>query len=78
MVKVEYGIVRHMLKLQLIVLRYVKALLVVVITAVATYACAGAVNDQVAISAADERWISGTMLLWAPTILFVVSSPAPV
>ena len=74
-VKVEYGIVRHMLKLQLIVLRYVKALLVVVITAVATYACAGAVNDQVAISAADERWISGTMLLWAPTILFVVSSP---
>lgn len=74
-VKVEYGIVRHMLKLQLIVLRYVKALLVVVVTAGATFACAGAVNEQIAISAADERWIAGTMLLWAPTVLLVVSSP---
>ena len=74
-VKVEYGIVRHMLKLQLIVLRYVKALLVVVVTAGATYACAGAVNEQLSISAADERWIAGTMLLWAPTVLLVVSSP---
>jgi hypothetical protein len=59
-VKVEYGIVRHMLKLQLIVLRW---LLWCGATAVA-YACAGA-NDQVR-SAATAR-ISGTMLL-TPTI----------
>lgn len=74
-VKVEHGIVRHMLKLQMIVLRYVKALLVVVVTAGATYACAGAVNGQSSIAAADERWIAGTLLLWAPTVLVVVSSP---
>lgn len=74
-VKVEYGIVRHMLKLQMIVLRYVKALLVVVVTAGATFACAGAVNTKITISAADERWIAGTLLLWAPTVLLVVSSP---
>ena len=64
-----------MLRLQVIVLRYVKALLVVVVTAVATFACAAAVNGQVSIGAADERWIAGTMALWAPVVLLVVSSP---
>lgn len=74
-VKVEYGIVRHMLRLQVIVLRYVKALLVVVLTTVAVFGCAAAVNEQLTISAADERWIAGMMLLWAPAVLLVVSSP---
>jgi hypothetical protein len=74
-VKVEYGIVRHMLRLQVIVLRYVKALLVVVLTTVAVFGCAAAVNEQLTISAADERWIAGVMLLWAPAVLLVVSSP---
>lgn len=73
--KIEYGIVRHMLRLQVIVLRYVKALLVIVVTAVATFACAAAVNGQARIGAADERWIAGTMALWAPIVLLVVSSP---
>ncbi|MDO8364280.1 MAG: hypothetical protein Q7V88_15420 [Actinomycetota bacterium] len=73
--KVEYGIVRHMLRLQVIVLRYVKALLVIVVTALAAFAAAAAVNGQATISAADERWIAGAMLLWAPAVLIVVSSP---
>lgn len=73
--KVEYGIVRHMLRLQVIVLRYVKALLVIVVTALASFASAAAVNGQAVISAADERWIAGTMVLWAPVVLIVVSSP---
>lgn len=73
--KIEYGIVRHMLRLQVIVLRYVKALLVIVITALVAFACAAAVNGQPRITAADERWIAGAMLLWAPGVLIVVSSP---
>ncbi|HAP75902.1 MAG TPA: hypothetical protein DCR14_07440 [Acidimicrobiaceae bacterium] len=73
--KIEYGMVRHMLRLQVIVLRYVKALLVIVVTALAAFAAAAAVNGQARISAADERWIAGTMLLWAPIVLIVVSSP---
>lgn len=73
--KVEYGIVRHMLRLQVIVLRYVKALLVVVVTAVAAFACAAAVNGRDTITAGDERWIAGAMVLWAPIVLTVVSSP---
>jgi hypothetical protein len=73
--KIEYGIVRHMLRLQVIVLRYVKALLVIVVTALASFACAAAVNGQARIAAADERWIAGAMALWAPVVLLVVSSP---
>jgi hypothetical protein len=73
--KIEYGIVRHMLRLQVIVLRYVKALLVIVVSAFATFACAAAVNGQARIGAGDERWIAGAMALWAPVVLLVVSSP---
>ncbi len=36
--KVEYGIVRHAIRLQVIVLRYVKALLVIVATSLASFA----------------------------------------
>lgn len=74
-VKIEYGIVRHMLRLQVIVLRYVKALLVIVVTALTAFAAAAAVNGHDTISGADERWIAGAMLLWAPVVMIVVSSP---
>lgn len=76
--KIEYGIVRHMLRLQVIVLRYVKALLVVVVTAIATFACAAAVSAvsaQSHITVADQRWVSGVLQIWAPMVLLVVSSP---
>jgi hypothetical protein len=73
--KVEYGMVRHMLRLQVIVLRYVKALLVIVVTSMSAFAAAAAVNGDMRITAADERWIAGTMLIWAPVVLIVVSSP---
>jgi hypothetical protein len=73
--KVEYGMVRHMLRLQVIVLRYVKALLVVVVTSLAAFAAAAAVNGQARLTAADERWIAGTLLLWSPIVVLTVSSP---
>jgi hypothetical protein len=76
--KIEYGIVRHMLRLQIIVLRYVKALLVVVATAIATFACAAAVSAvsaQSHITVADQRWVSGVLQVWAPVVLIVVSAP---
>jgi len=73
--KVEYGIVRHAIRLQVIVLRYVKALLVIVVTSLASFASAAAVNDQAAIAAADERWIAGVLLVWAPVVLLVVGAP---
>lgn len=74
-VKVEHGMVRHMLRLQVIVLRYVKALMVIVVTAIASFACAAAVSGDAVLTAADQRWIAGSMLLWAPTVLFAVAAP---
>lgn len=73
--KVEYGIVRHAIRLQVIVLRYVKALLVIVATALASFACAAAVSDHARIGAADERWLAGVLLVWAPVVVLVVGAP---
>jgi hypothetical protein len=64
-----------MLRLQVIDLRYVKALLVIVLTAIAAFASAAAVNGETTVSAADQRWIAATFLIWAPAVLIVVSSP---
>ena len=74
-IKVEYGMVRHMQRIQVVVLRYVKALMVIVVTALASFATSAAVNGQARVSVPSERWIAGTMLLWAPLALIVVASP---
>jgi hypothetical protein len=73
--KIEAGMVRHMLRLQVIVLRYVKALLVIVVTALAAFSSAAAVNGKGSITAGDQRWIAATMAIWAPAVLLVVSAP---
>jgi hypothetical protein len=67
--------VRHMLRLQVIVLRYVKALMVIVVTAIASFACAAAVSSDSVLTGADQRWIAGAMLFWAPVVLFAVAAP---
>ena len=49
--------------------------LVIVVTALAAFASAAAVNGKGSITAADQRWIAATMAIWAPAVLLVVSSP---
>jgi hypothetical protein len=73
--KVEYGIVRHVIRLQVIVLRYVKALLVIVATSLATFAAAAAVPSSGPLTAADQRWIAGVLVVWAPGVMVVVTAP---
>jgi hypothetical protein len=74
-VKIEHGMARHMLRLQVVVLRYVKALLVVVITLPASFVAATAANDPTGLTAADQRWIAVAMAVWAPVTILVVTSP---
>jgi len=74
-VKVEYGMARHMLRLQVVVLRYVKALLVVVITVPASFVAAAAATDPTGLTASDQRWIAATMAIWAPITILVATSP---
>jgi hypothetical protein len=73
--KMEYGIVRHVNRVQVIVLRYVKALLLIVVTSLAAFASAAALSSGTAATAADERWVAGTLLLWAPAAMMVVAAP---
>lgn len=74
-IKVEFGMTRHMLRLQVVVLRYVKALLTIVVTMLATFVTATAVNDPAGLREADQRWIAGTMAIWAPVVVIVVTAP---
>jgi hypothetical protein len=73
--KVEFGMVRHMLRIQVIVLRYVKALLVVLTTVLAAFVMAAAVQGPTPIDASTERWVAATMALWAPAVVIAASSP---
>jgi hypothetical protein len=73
--KVEYGIVRHAIRLQVIILRYVKALLMIVATALASYASAAVLSSERTVSAADERWIAAVLLVWAPVVVLVAAAP---
>lgn len=73
--KVEYGMARHVIRIQIIVLRYIKALLVVLTTAVSTFVMAAVVEASPGVDTSAERWIVATLALWAPAVLFVSSAP---
>lgn len=73
--KVEYGMARHVLRVEVIVLRYIKALLVVLTTTLATFVMAAVVESSPQVGLSAERWITGALVLWAPAVLFVSSAP---
>jgi hypothetical protein len=73
--KIEYGMARHVTKVQVIVLRYIKALLVVLTTTISTFVMAAAVETGPSVDESAERWIVTALVLWAPAVVFVTSSP---
>lgn len=76
--KVEYGMARHVLKLRGLVLRYVKALLALLTTALAVYSADAVVANVVAgadVSAGGSAWLAGIILVWAPVVVLAVTSP---
>lgn len=78
--KVEHGMARHVLRTQAIVLRYVKALLALLTTAFATFAAAGVIEhkglgDGLGVGAGQEVWLSAILLIWAPVVIFAVTTP---
>lgn len=73
--KVEYGMARHVLRVEVIVLRYIKALLVVLTTTLATFVMAAVVERSPTVGESSERWIAASLVLWAPAVLFVSSAP---
>jgi len=77
--KVEAGMARHLLRLQTIVLRYVKALLVFVVTAVVVFAAAAVVGPSATsggpISISQVMALCALVAVWAPVIAAVTATP---
>ena len=74
--KVELGMARHVLKLRVLVLRYVKALLAVLTSAAAIYA-ADAVVERLDghPSPAIAAGLAAIGLIWAPAVVLAVTAP---
>lgn len=76
--KIEYGMARHVLRLQGIVLRYVKTLLALLTSAIAIYAGDAVVagsGPDVGIDATQGVWLAAIVLVWVPSLVFAVTSP---
>ena len=73
--KIEHGMARHVLRIQTVVLRYVKALLVLLTTAMATFGAAAVVDGKSALAGGDVIWLAGILLTWAPLVIVAVTSP---
>ncbi len=73
--KVEHGMARHVLRIQTIVLRYVKALLALLTTAMAAFAAAAVVDGKAQATTADDAWLAAIVLVWAPVVVLAVTAP---
>jgi hypothetical protein len=76
--KFEYGMARHVLKLRGLVLRYVKALLALLTTALAVYAGDAVVAELgpgVGLTTSAVLWLSAIVLVWAPIVVLALTSP---
>ena len=73
--KVEHGMARHVLRIQLIVLRYVKAVLAMLTTLMAAFALAAVVDGKADLGAGEEVWVAAILLVWSPIVILAVTSP---
>lgn len=73
--KVEHGMARHILRLQVIVLRYTKALLAFLTTAGAVFASAAVVAARPDVGVTAEIWLGGIIMVWATGTVFLVRAP---
>ena len=76
--RVEHGLARHVLRLRELVLRYVKALLALLTTALAVYAgdaiVAGLAKGE-GITVSGSIALAAVVLVWAPVVVLAVTSP---
>ncbi len=72
--KVEFGMTRHVLRTQSIVLRYVKALLALLSTALAAFAMEAIANGE-PVRAGKQSWIACVVLTWAVGVVVAVRAP---
>ena len=73
--KIEAGMARHLLRLQVIVLRYVKALVAFMATALAVFAMTAVEGRTVEIAPVDELWLAAILAVWAAGVALAVAAP---
>jgi hypothetical protein len=73
--KVEYGMTRHLVRLQVIVIRYVKSLLVFLVTALTVFAADAVVVRDDRVGLDGQLWLAVIFAAWAPVAALAVSSP---
>lgn len=73
--RAEYGMARHTQRLQVIVLRYLKALLVVIVSLLLVTALAAVVTPPSPAGADATIWVVALLLTWSPTAMVAVASP---
>ncbi len=73
--RAEYGMARHTQRLQVIVLRYLKALLVVIVSLLLVTALAAVVTPPSPAGADVTVWVVALLLAWSPTAMVAVASP---
>lgn len=73
--KVEHGMARHVLGIQVIVLRYAKALLALLATALCAFSASAVVESSTEVGSGEEVWLAGILLVWAPLAVVAVATP---
>lgn len=73
--KVEHGMARHILRLQVIVMRYVKALLAFLTTTLAVVIAAAVIEADTAVGPATELWLAGLFTFWSSGVVAAVGAP---
>jgi len=72
--KIEHGLARHLLGIQNIVLRYAKALLALLATALCAYAAAGVVQSGAG-DAGSRAWLAVILMVWTVLAVGAVLTP---
>lgn len=73
--KIEFGMTRHLLRLQVIVIRYVKSLLVFLVTALSVFAAAAVAERDTGVGATGQLWLAVIFAGWAAIVAVAVSAP---
>jgi len=73
--KIEAGMARHVLRLQVIVLRYVKALVAFMATALAVFAMSAVEGRNAVVGPTDELSVGVILVVWAAGVTLAVGAP---
>ena len=73
--KLEHGVARHILNIQAVVLRYVKALLAFMATALAVFTMSAIEGRNAVTGPVDEVWLASVLTVWAAATAVATAAP---